>query len=135
MANIALIVAAGKGRRTKLDIPKQFINVYDKPIVIYTLENFQKHPDIDRIVVSCLDGWQDILWAYAKEYGITLIALIITIIIMLILVAVSVSILINSGLIGKAKEAASKTKTAYESEQELSNGKITIGDRTYNSID
>ena len=70
-----------------------------------------------------------------KNKGITLIALIITIIIMLILVAVSVSIIINSGLISKTKEAASKTKTAYESEQELSNGKITIGDRTYNSID
>jgi len=71
VANIALIVAAGKGQRTRQDIPKQFINVYDKPIIIYTLENFQKHPDIDRIVVSCLDGWHDILRAYAKQYGIT----------------------------------------------------------------
>ena len=70
MSNIALIVAAGKGQRTRQDIPKQFINVYDKPIIIYTLENFQKHPDIDRIVVSCLDGWHDILRAYAKQYGI-----------------------------------------------------------------
>ncbi len=71
MSNIALIVAAGKGQRTRQDIPKQFINVYDKPIIIYTLENFQKHPDIDSIVVSCLDGWQDILRAYAKQYNIT----------------------------------------------------------------
>lgn len=70
VSNIALIVAAGKGQRTRQDIPKQFINVYDKPIIIYTLENFQKHPDIDRIVVSCLDGWHDILRAYAKQYGI-----------------------------------------------------------------
>ena len=52
-----------------------------------------------------------------KNNGITLIALIITIIIMLILVAVSVSILINSGLIGKAKEGARDTKSAYELEQ------------------
>lgn len=71
MSNIALIVAAGRGQRTRQDIPKQFINVYDKPIIIYTLENFQKHPDIDSIVVSCLDGWHDILRAYAKQYGIT----------------------------------------------------------------
>ena len=71
MSNIALIVAAGKGQRTRQDIPKQFINVYDKPIIIYTLENFQKHPDIDSIVVSCLEGWHDILWAYAKQYKIT----------------------------------------------------------------
>ena len=54
-----------------------------------------------------------------KNKGITLIALIITIIIMLILVAVSVSILINSGLIGKAKEAGEKTKTSYSQEQSL----------------
>lgn len=71
MANIALIVAAGRGQRTKLNIPKQFINIYDKPIIIYTLENFQKHPDINSIIVSCLDGWHDILWAYAKQYKIT----------------------------------------------------------------
>ena len=71
MSNVALIVAAGRGQRTRQDIPKQFINVYDKPIIIYTLENFQKHPDIDRIVVSCLDGWHDILRAYAKQYNIT----------------------------------------------------------------
>ena len=54
-----------------------------------------------------------------REIGITLIALIITIIIMLILVAVSISILINSGLIGKAKEGAQLTKTSYEQEQRL----------------
>ncbi len=71
MSNIALIIAAGKGQRTRQDIPKQFINVYDKPILIYTLENFQKHPEIDTIVVSCLDGWVDILRAYAKQYNIT----------------------------------------------------------------
>ena len=71
MSNIALIIAAGKGQRTRQDIPKQFINVYDKPILIYTLENFQKHPDIDTIVVACLEGWVDILRAYAKQYNIT----------------------------------------------------------------
>ena len=71
MSNIALIIAAGKGQRTRQDIPKQFINVYDKPILIYTLEAFQKHPDIDGIVVVCLDGWQDILRAYSKQYNIT----------------------------------------------------------------
>ena len=71
MNTVALIVAAGKGQRTRQDIPKQFINVYDKPILIYTLENFQKHPEIDDIVVVCLDGWQDILRAYSKQYNIT----------------------------------------------------------------
>ena len=52
------------------DIPKQFINVYNKPILIYTLEGFQNHPMIDAIEVVCIDGWHDVLWAYAKQYNI-----------------------------------------------------------------
>ena len=71
MSTFALLLASGKGQRTRQDIPKQFINVYDKPIIIYTLENFQRHPDIDGIVVVCLDGWQDILRAYSRQYNIT----------------------------------------------------------------
>lgn len=69
--NIALLLAGGSGARTAQDIPKQFFNVYEKPVIIYTLEAFQKHPDIDGIVVSCLDGWQEILRVYAREAGIT----------------------------------------------------------------
>ena len=70
MANIAIIIAGGSGHRMGQDIPKQFINVYDKPILIYTLESFQKHPQIDAIEVVCIDGWHDILWAYAKQFNI-----------------------------------------------------------------
>lgn len=69
--NIAIIIAGGSGKRTGQDIPKQFINIYDKPIIIYTLEGFQRHPDIDAIEVVCLDGWHDILRAYARQYNIT----------------------------------------------------------------
>lgn len=69
--NVALVIAGGRGKRANQDIPKQFINVNDKPIIIYTLEGFQKHPEIDVIEVVCLDGWHDILRAYAKQYGIT----------------------------------------------------------------
>ncbi|MBR6851195.1 MAG: 2-C-methyl-D-erythritol 4-phosphate cytidylyltransferase [Lachnospiraceae bacterium] len=69
--NIALIIAAGSGSRMGQDIPKQFINVYDKPVLIYTLEGFQKHPEIDAIEVVCLEGWQDVLWAYAHQFNIT----------------------------------------------------------------
>ena len=53
------------------DIPKQFINVYDKPVLIYTLEGFQKHPMIDAIEVVCIDGWHDVLWAYAHQFNIS----------------------------------------------------------------
>lgn len=68
--NIALIIAGGKGQRMQQEIPKQFLNVNDKPVIIYTLEHFQNHPGIDAIEVVCLDGWHDILWAYAKQFGI-----------------------------------------------------------------
>lgn len=70
MKNIVLIIAGGVGARMSQDIPKQFINVYDKPVIVYTLEAFQKHPSIDAIEVVCLDGWHDVLWAYAKQFGI-----------------------------------------------------------------
>ncbi len=69
--NIALIIAGGAGSRMGQDIPKQFINVYDKPVLIYTLEGFQKHPQIDAIEVVCIDGWHDVLWAYAKQFNIS----------------------------------------------------------------
>lgn len=70
MKNIVLIIAGGVGARMGQEIPKQFINVYDKPVIVYTLEAFQKHPSIDAIEVVCLDGWHDVLWAYAKQFGI-----------------------------------------------------------------
>lgn len=68
---IAVIIAGGSGNRMGQDIPKQFINVYDKPVLIYTLEGFQKHPQVDAIEVVCLDGWHDVLRAYAKQFNIT----------------------------------------------------------------
>lgn len=69
--NIALLLAGGSGVRTEQDVPKQFLNVYEKPIILYTLEAFQKHPDINGIIVSCLDGWHEILRVYARDAGIT----------------------------------------------------------------
>jgi 2-C-methyl-D-erythritol 4-phosphate cytidylyltransferase len=69
--NVAVIIAGGTGSRMHMDIPKQFINIYDKPVIIYTLEGFQKHPEIDAIEVVCLDGWRDALERYAAQYGIT----------------------------------------------------------------
>ena len=68
--NIALIIAGGTGNRMGQDIPKQFLNIHDKPILIYTLEGFQKHADIDAIEVVCLEGWHEVLWAYARQFGI-----------------------------------------------------------------
>lgn len=68
--NIAVIIAGGVGSRTGQQIPKQFINVYDKPILLYTLERFQAHKEIDAIEVVCLSGWEKVLQTYALQYGI-----------------------------------------------------------------
>lgn len=68
--NIAIVIAAGVGHRTGQCIPKQFINVLDKPIIIYTLSKFQDSKNIDAIEVVCLKGWEEILKAYTLQYGI-----------------------------------------------------------------
>lgn len=69
--NIAVIIAGGSGNRMGQDIPKQFINVYDKPVLIYTLEGFQRHEDIDAIGVVCIEGWENVVQAYANQFNIT----------------------------------------------------------------
>lgn len=69
--NIAIVIAGGSGKRMGQDIPKQFINVYDKPVLLYTLEGFERHPQIDAIEVVCINGWHDALQAYARQFNIT----------------------------------------------------------------
>ena len=69
--NIALLTAAGTGTRMHQDIPKQFIHVDNKPVIIHTMEAFQKHPSIDGIIVVTLDSWEEVLWAYAKQFNVT----------------------------------------------------------------
>ena len=54
--NVAITIAGGVGSRMDQDLPKQFINVYDKPVMFYTLESFQKHPQVDAIELVCIDG-------------------------------------------------------------------------------
>ncbi len=68
--NIALIIAGGKGMRMHQEVPKQFLNVNNKPVIVYTLEAFQKHPQIDEIGVVCIEGWHEMLYAYARQYDI-----------------------------------------------------------------
>ncbi len=69
--NTALILAAGVDPGFQMDIPKQFVVVENKPLIVYTLQIFEKHPQIDRIVVSCLAGWQEMVRAYAKQFNIS----------------------------------------------------------------
>lgn len=69
--NIAILTAAGVGSRLGQEVPKQFLSINDKPLIVYTMEKFQQHPDIDNIAVVCLEGWEGMLYAYAKQFGIT----------------------------------------------------------------
>lgn len=77
MKNICLIIAGGSGNRMQQDIPKQFITVNERPVIVYTLEAFEKHSDIDAIAVVCIKGWEQVLWAYAKQFSISKLKYII----------------------------------------------------------
>lgn len=67
--NVALILAGGVGQRVGSDIPKQFLEVRNRPILTYTLSVFQDHPDIDRIYVICVEGWIEEVKSYRLKYG------------------------------------------------------------------
>lgn len=69
--NIALLIAGGSGNRMGQDIPKQFMHVENCPIIIHTMNTFQKHPDIEAIAVVCLRGWETVLQSYANQFCIT----------------------------------------------------------------
>lgn len=69
--NIALLTAAGVGSRMNNDVPKQFLHVKNKPLIVHTMEQFQKHPSIDHIIIVTLPAWIEVIKAYSKEYGIT----------------------------------------------------------------
>lgn len=69
--NIAVIFAGGSGQRMRTkDVPKQFLELHQKPIIIYTLEHFEKHPDIDAIVIACKEDWIDHLSSLIYKYRI-----------------------------------------------------------------
>lgn len=68
--NVALLTAAGSGTRMHQEIPKQFLHVHDKPLIVHTMERFQSHPAIDAICVVTLPAWSEVLKAYARQFGI-----------------------------------------------------------------
>ena len=74
---VALLTAAGMGTRMGQDIPKQFMHVENKPLIIHTMEAFQRHPSIDAIVVVTLPAWTDVLKAYAAQFNIKKLKLVV----------------------------------------------------------
>lgn len=73
-----VIFAGGVGSRFKsADIPKQFVEVEGKPIIIHTLEKFSRHPQVDKISIACLESWIDVLKEQIEKYGITKVSAIV----------------------------------------------------------
>lgn len=69
--NYVIIIAGGVGSRLGAPVPKQFVEVLGKPVIAYTMELFQNHPDIDAIELVCVDGFQKQLESIAERFGIT----------------------------------------------------------------
>lgn len=69
--NVVVILAGGKSGRNRQSIPSQYINVHGKPIIVYCMEVYQSHPLVDDVYVVCTKEWENIVSAYAKQYGIT----------------------------------------------------------------
>ena len=68
MKNIAVIFAGGVGRRMQtVSKPKQFLELNGKPVIIYTLELFDNHPQIDGIIVVCVKDWIPFLTSNSKS--------------------------------------------------------------------
>ena len=69
--NIVVILAGGKSGRNRQSIPSQYINVHGKPFIVYFMEVYQSHPLVDDLYVVCTKEWENIVDAYAKQFGIT----------------------------------------------------------------
>lgn len=68
--NIAVILAGGVGARVGADIPKQFIEVLGKPVIAYTVEAFQKHPEVDAIEIVCVENYIEYMDSLVKKYNL-----------------------------------------------------------------
>ena len=69
--NVALIFAGGTGKRmNSKTVPKQFLQLYGKPIIVYTLDIFENHDQIDAIVVVCLEAWIPEMNKYIDKFGL-----------------------------------------------------------------
>lgn len=71
MKNYVILLAGGVGKRMDSEIPKQFLEVNGKPIIIYSLENFERNPQIEKIVIVCIKDWIDYLKELLEKYQIT----------------------------------------------------------------
>ena len=69
--NVVIVLAGGRSGMHQQSVPNQFVSVQGKPIIVHCMDAYQMHPSIDDIYVVCLKGWENIVKAYANQYGIT----------------------------------------------------------------
>lgn len=78
MNNVAIIFAGGTGQRMNTKTkPKQFLELHGKPIIIYTMEQFEQSDRIDGIIVVCLADWIDYCWKLVSKFGLKKVVSII----------------------------------------------------------
>lgn len=77
MKNYVIILAGGIGKRMGSDIPKQFLEIRGKPIITYSIENFQINPQIEKIVVICVKEWIPYVKKLVEDYHLTKVKWII----------------------------------------------------------
>ncbi len=70
MHNHVILLAGGIGSRVGGPMPKQFLSLNDKPVIVHTLENFEKNPNVDGITIVCLKEWITHLKEILQEYKI-----------------------------------------------------------------
>lgn len=76
--NIGVIFAGGVGKRMRSkEKPKQFLEIYSKPIIIYTLEHFERNPDIDAVVIACVEPWIPYMKKLLYKYHIEKVKLVV----------------------------------------------------------
>lgn len=77
--NIAVIFAGGVGSRMhSKERPKQFLEMYNKPIIIHTIEHFENHPMIDAIVVVCVEDWIDYCKSLLYKFRIEKVKVVVS---------------------------------------------------------
>ncbi len=75
---VAIVFAGGLGSRMiQAEVPKQFIPIQGKPVLVHTLEHFQHHPEVGAIYLSCLTGWVDHAWELVGEFGVSKVRAIV----------------------------------------------------------
>ena len=75
--NTAIVLAGGTGSRIGGELPKQFIEVFGKPLMVYCLEIFERHPMIDGIVLVCIESHIPLAKLYCEQYGVSKVKCVI----------------------------------------------------------